>query len=242
MPNVNGCDALQRQIRQQLEALAEPGYRAFSCKLLPGIENILGVRLPALRKMAAEIVRGGWRQYLSTAEHDWFEQIMLHGMVIGLAPCDVSEKLAYAASFIPLIDNWSVCDSFCAGLKCAATHPEQVWAFLQPYLQSQSQYALRFGVVMLLHYVDQAYLERVLAALRQVRHEGYYVRMAVAWVLCECYLQFPQRVGEFLQQTRLDDFTFRKTLSKILESNRADAHHKAEARAMRTLLERRGRG
>lgn len=44
-------------IKEQLSLLAEPAYRDFSSSLLPGTEHILGVRLPALRKIA-----GSWQK------------------------------------------------------------------------------------------------------------------------------------------------------------------------------------
>ena len=49
----------------------------------PGTSNILGVRLPILRKLAKKIIRGDWRAYLASAQDQSFEEIMLQGMVIG---------------------------------------------------------------------------------------------------------------------------------------------------------------
>ena len=36
------------EIRKRLLDLAEPEYQKFSSSLLPGVENVLGVRLPKL--------------------------------------------------------------------------------------------------------------------------------------------------------------------------------------------------
>lgn len=47
------------------------------------------------------------------AETDYFEEVMLQGMVLGYVKTDLEEILRYIADFIPRIDNWSVCDSFC---------------------------------------------------------------------------------------------------------------------------------
>ena len=56
------------------------------------------------------------------------------------------------------IDNWSVCDSFCASLTIARRHPVPVWTFLKPYFGDCRPYFRRFGVVMLLdHYVTETY-------------------------------------------------------------------------------------
>ena len=59
------------EIRQALFKLAEADYARFSQALLPGIEGVLGVRLPALRRLAARIVReGDWNSYLLEGPED----------------------------------------------------------------------------------------------------------------------------------------------------------------------------
>jgi len=40
-------------IKAELVRLAEPEYAVFSRRLLPGTENVLGVRLPLLRLLSA---------------------------------------------------------------------------------------------------------------------------------------------------------------------------------------------
>ena len=56
--------------------------------------------------------------------------------------------------------------------------------FLQQYLASPREYELRFAVVMLMNYYnDDTYIDNTLKELNNVRHEGYYVKMAVAWAL-----------------------------------------------------------
>ena len=50
---------MNEQTRRRIEAAAEENYRQFNKSLLPGIENILGVRLPILHKMAKELIQQG---------------------------------------------------------------------------------------------------------------------------------------------------------------------------------------
>lgn len=209
-----------QEIRSTLEALSEPEFQRFSSSLLPGVEDVLGVRLPKLRALARKIVRGDWRGYLETASDDSFEERMLQGMVIGYADAPLPELLERTGKFVAKLDNWSVCDSFCASLKWVKGYQEEVWHFLQPYLADSREYPVRFGVVMLLdYYLDDRYIDQVLDRLDAVRHEGYYVRMAVAWALSMCYLRFPERTLGYLTGTcSLDDFTYNKALQKIVES------------------------
>ncbi|MBC8569323.1 DNA alkylation repair protein [Zongyangia hominis] len=225
---------MHQQIRERLLALSEPDFQRFTSRLLPGVGNILGVRLPALRRLAKEIARGDWRAYLDTAGTSSFEEIMLQGMVIGAASAPVEELLSSIAAFLPKIDNWSVCDSFCSGLKMARTYPEEVWSFLKPYLESPKEFEARFGAVMLLNYfVDEAHIGQVLPLLGAVPAQGYYARMAVAWALSICYLHFPEKTLAFLRQGDLDNFTYNKALQKIVESQCTDAATKAVMRAMK---------
>ena len=48
------CNA---HIRKQLGQLAEPKFQQFMAKLLPGVENILGVCLPMLRALAKQLAK-----------------------------------------------------------------------------------------------------------------------------------------------------------------------------------------
>ncbi len=221
-------------IREQILAKVDSDYQQFSASLLPTITNILGVRIPALRIMAKQIVKDDWRIYLQQADHEYFEEVMLQGMVIGYAQMDIEERLQYMTDFVPKIDNWSVCDRFCGGLKFTSTHQQPVWEFILPYLSSEHEYEVRFAVVMLLtYYVDEYYIQDVLSHLDRVQHEGYYVKMAVAWAISICYIHLPEPTMHYLQHNQLDRFTYNKALQKITESYRIDPETKHHIRSMR---------
>ncbi|WP_272037979.1 DNA alkylation repair protein [Paenibacillus sp. JJ-100] len=225
---------METPIRTQLRSLAEPEYQKFAASLIPNITNVLGVRLPAIRKIAKQIASGDWRTYLDMAEDEYFEEVMLQAMVIGHVQADLEELLTRIATFVPKIDNWSVCDSFCAGLKYTKLHPEAMWNFIQPYLKSDQEYEIRFGVVMLLNfYLDKPYIYEVLPLLDQIKHEAYYVKMAVAWAISMAYVRQPEVTMPYLQHNTLDDFTYNKALQKITESHRVTPEDKQRIRGMK---------
>ena len=151
-------------IRKELKALADPKYRKFHSYLLPGTDNILGVRIPQLRTMAKEIIKkDDWRPFVETANTNYYEETMLQGMIIGLAKMELEEQMKYVTMFIPRIDNWAVCDIFCSELKTSVKKgKENVWQFIQPYLKSSKEFEIRFGIVMLFHYVDDAHIDSLL--------------------------------------------------------------------------------
>lgn len=222
------------EITEKLFLLADPKYQEFQSSLCPGTNNIIGVRVPVLRGVAKEIVKSDWRAFLEKKKSDYYEEVMLQGMVIGLATMEMEERFSYLKKFIPQINNWAVCDVTCAGLKFARKHQEQVWDFLMPYLNSKREFEIRFGVVMLLDfYITQNYIEKVLEILNELKHEGYYVKMAVAWAISVCYIKFPKETMRLLQDNKLDNFTYNKALQKIVESYRVSKQDKEIIRAMK---------
>lgn len=201
---------------------------------MPGVKGVLGVRLPKLRKLARQIAKDDWRAYLKQAQDRSYEEIMLQGMVIGYAPIPDDEVFDVVRWFVPKIDNWSVCDSFCITWKYAKKHPEAVFDFLQPFLRAQDAFAVRFAVVMLLdYYAHSDWLPRVFAALDIVTHPDYYVCMAVAWAISMCCVADAEQTLAYLQRGTWDDFTHQKAIQKIVESRQIRQADKQRARALR---------
>ena len=225
----------RRRLREKVEALAEPEFQKFSASLIPGVTRLLGVRLPVLRNLAREEARGDWRELLEhPAQEPYAEEVMLDGMLTGLARMEPEERLEWVRRFVPRMDNWAVCDTFCAGLKFSKRHPEMVWDFIQPYLGHPDAWHVRFAVVMMLdHFITEDYVERVLELLDGVRQGDYYVSMAVAWAVSVCYVKFPALTLRYLRRSSLPDFPYNKALQKIIESLRVSPEDKELMRSMK---------
>lgn len=224
-----------QQIRDRLLEMREPDFQKFSAALIPGETRMLGVRLPALRALAKQLAKDeDWRAYLSAAPSDYFEEIMLRGMIIGAVRISAEERLAYIRSFVPEIDNWSVCDSFCAGLKFTKQNPDQVLAFLRPYCASKREFEVRFGYVMLMDFfLTEEYVGTALQEVYHFSHTGYYAKMAVAWLLATALAKFPEQALPCLNGAPLDDFTYFKAIQKALESYRVSDEIKQTLRDLR---------
>ena len=251
---------MRKEIRDRLNKMSDADYVKFSASLIPasGRGTMLGVRLPALRDYAKELSKGDWRQELSYEEDLYFEETMLRGMILGYACRDIEELFACLKAFIPRVQNWSVCDSVCSGLKLVEKYPEKTWDFLQPYLKSGEEFPCRVGLIMLLnHFVKLGedkkkisrkrsvtmadlqgqeetgdYLEPILQALDREFTEGYYAQMAAAWLLAELFVTYPVRTLRGLRELHLDAFTRKKAVQKIRESRIPDKEVKAYLREM----------
>lgn len=226
---------ITENIRKELQTLVDSKYQEFHSALVPGTENILGVRIPQLRVMAKEIAkRDDWRIFIEATDTKFYEEAMLQGMVIGRSKTALDEQMKYVKRFVPRIDNWAVCDIFCGELKSAVKKgKETVWQFIQPYLKSPQEFELRFGIVMLLHYIDEEHIDLLLKYADSFCHDAYYARMAMAWMISICFVKFPEKTMEYLKHSKLDNWTYNKSLQKTIESLRVDKRTKDVLRSMK---------
>ncbi|WP_296259756.1 DNA alkylation repair protein [uncultured Phocaeicola sp.] len=225
-------------IKEHLLQLAEQGNKKFTESLNPGVEHVLGIRVPDLRKLAARIAKDGWEAYLDTADTYYMEERMLQGMVLGcIRPdADIEVYLHRVTCFVWNINSWSVCDTFKfgGGKRFIEANKDRLWEYLKTWMRAEGEYEIRFGVVMAMQYfIDEEHIEELFSLYNAIRHEGYYVRMGVAWALSVCFVRFPERTLAYLKQNTLDNFTYNKALQKIIESYRVDAGTKDVIRAMK---------
>lgn len=206
---------------QYLKDIADDTYREFNQKLIPGAENMIGVRIPQLRAVAKEIARGNYKEYLQLCKQQTYEEIMLEGIVIGLSKESYNDFTGLVDGFADKIDNWAVCDCFCGGLKEIKKCRQPFFAYIEKYLCSDNPWHIRLGiVVMLSHYIEEPYISSVLQRCDDISHSHYYVKMAQAWLVSAAYAKFPAITHEYLLRAKLDNWTFNKAIQKIRESYR----------------------
>ncbi len=215
---------MYKKIRKDLINLQDEKFRQFNSVICPGAYDMLGIKVPVLRNYAQKLVKQGenFKDYIYFTETKYFEEVMLQGMLIGfIRNIDTKELLKIIENFVTKIDNWCICDIFCAGLKVVNKNKEIFWNFIQKYLKSDKEFELRFAVVMILSYfVQEEYLNKIFKIFNRINHNGYYVKMAVAWAVSVAFVKYQDKTFEFLKQNNLDDWTYNKSLQKIRESLR----------------------
>ncbi len=216
------------EIRKKLIELSDAKYKEFSAGLCPGVNiEMLGVRIPKIRKLAKEIVKDNPEEYLKNPQEKYFEELMLQALVIANLKIDLEKKKEYIISFVPKINSWAICDSFCVDLKDADKNPEFFWKIISKYFKSNKEYELRFAVVMLLdHYVKEEYIDKIFEVVDNIKNEEYYVEMGIAWLVAEMYIKFPKQTMEYLKNCKLNKFTYNKALQKARESYRVSKEEK----------------
>ena len=150
---------------------------------------------------------------------------------------DVEVYLERVTRFVHIINSWSVCDTFKfgGGKKFIEANRGRLWQYLKDWMQAEGEYEIRFGVVMSMQlFIDEEHIDELLRLYDHIRHEGYYVKMCVAWALAVCFVKFPDITLRYLQgPNSLDNFTYNKALQKITESYRVDAATKQTIKGMK---------
>ena len=227
------------KITNELILLKDEKYKEFNEKICPDTSlELLGIRVPILRKFAQKIVNSteyDVEEFLKNKDVKFFEEVQLQGFIIGYKKMNFENKLELIESFIPRIDSWGITDTFIPTLKVKNNDLKLYWDFILKYVKSDKEFEVRFAVVSMLdYYITENYVDEVIKILNSISHDGYYVKMAIAWTFAEIGIKYNDKVMNFLQRkNNLDKFTYNKTLQKMIESFRIDNSQKEILRKMK---------
>lgn len=209
-------------VREILFKNVDLKYAEFNRKLLPGTNNVLGVRMPVLRKTASDILNREWRNFLKI-ESEYHEEDLLKALVIANADMSFEERIALTRDFAPYVKNWAVCDLLCNDWEHDGDFDDELWALCDELFSSGEEFKMRIGAVMLLFkFINKNHIDRVLNRLVSVHHDGYYYKMGSAWALSYCYIQFPEKTEKVLTSGKLNPEIQNMTVRKVCESLRVD--------------------
>lgn len=200
------------------------------------IKNIktttFGISIPELRKFAKQIAKDDYKEFLDKNKNETFELRMLHAFVLGYAKDDIKTLLKYFDKFVPYVNDWAINDSVCQSFKITRKYPEVVWKYLMEYKNSAHEFESRIVSVMLLsHYLNDEYIDRVFEVLDELNTDDYYSQMGVAWAIATIMGKYSQKCINYLKSDKchLDKITFKKSIQKIKESFRVSDEYKKAA-------------
>ena len=225
---------MYEKFRSELISLADDEYRDFSMRGIPCERPFLGVRIPMIRNLVKKIPPENFSEFLNEKPIA-IEEVIARGFLISRLPYE--EMLKVFDSQVSLLDNWCTVDTFCASLRKTLKKHEEVFfdKKVEPLLKSENDFSVRAGLVFLLDfYVKPDYLPVIFDLVESLKNrKEYYVKMALAWLLAECFIKFPDETFSYLKSSNLDKWTFNKTISKISDSYRVDSELKKEVKKLR---------
>ncbi|MDE6597268.1 MAG: DNA alkylation repair protein [Clostridia bacterium] len=210
------------QFLDELKSLSDESYKAFHKKLLKNDNiNVLGVRVPALRKLAKKYAKSV--DELMSYPDEYYEVTFVKLSAVALLGYD--EFIKYVDRCVPLIDNWATCDCFTS--KCILKHRQDFLPYIEKYLSVDKEFYQRFALTTLLHfYVDEEYANLIFQSVQKGNTDYYYVHMAAAWLIAEMLVKYYDTAKNFLLKNLLDKKTHNKAIQKACESFRLSDEQK----------------
>ena len=211
-------------LTRQLETLAQDNesYAAFNKRIVNTKMPVIGVRVPDLRQLARELapdMSAADISKLLTAQNKSFDYVLLCGLLITHARLDDLVAIDLAKQYLPHVDSWAHIDIFVEKKRRFAG--ELWWDFALECLQNEDEFTVRYGVISLMtNFLDEAHIDQVFAALRNVRHDGYYVKMGLAWLYATTAVHFLELTLAELENEHIDAWTRNKAYQKMRESRR----------------------
>ena len=211
---------------EYLYSISDNNYRLFQSRIIPNT-NIIGINIPTLKKISKDVSKGNYDNFISLNKKTFFEEIMIHGLVIGYVKVPFNEKMRLLDQFIDFIDNWAVCDTICANMKDFKLNLDNGYEFIKKCLSSYDTYRIRVGLVLLLdYYINDIYIKDIFDICNNIKSDEYYVKMANAWLISMCYIKYPKLTLKFYRKNKLDKWTHNKAIQKTIESKRVSEEEK----------------
>ncbi|MGF6907218.1 DNA alkylation repair protein [Fusobacterium sp. PH5-44] len=207
-------------------------YKEFHLKILTKEQKerdkirLIGIRTPILRKIATEISKGKWKEFLSIEKKGYYEETIIRGFIIGKIK-NIEELIKYSKLFVKEIDNWAICDLFVGSSSVIRKNKEKYFNFIKTYENTENPWEMRFLLISLLsHYIEEDYLDYIFQITDKSELDHYYVKMGIAWLISIVYIKFPKQTKQYLKINNLSKWTNNKAIQKIRESLRVSLEEK----------------
>ena len=183
-------------------------YKNFNSKLVLK-NNLIGIRVPILKKIAKELAKGNYKEFISIMNHNYHEEVLIHGLILGY----IKDPMNYFDDYIKYMNDWQSCDITISNMKYFKYN--QDINYIKKYLYHRVGY-----VILLTYYIKDEYIDELDNIVDNYNSDNYYVKMAVAWLLSYLIIYDKNRAVKYLKKSKLDDFTYNKGIQKAIESKK----------------------
>ncbi len=221
-------------IQKRLLELSDEKNADFSAKLTPGIdrEKFLGVRIPASRKLAKEIIKENeHKDFLNSLPHKYYDENILHSILISEIK-DYDECIKYIDEFLPYVDNWAVCDTMSP--KTFKNKHERLMNDILRWVDSDQTYTIRFGLkILMAHFLDNDFKKEYLEIPAKIKSDKYYINMMIAWFYATALAKQWDSTIVYIENGVLDKWVHNKAIQKARESYRITAEKKEYLKSLK---------
>lgn len=218
--------------------LAEQAQSSAKCEFEKRIVNTalpcIAVPAPRLKEIVKEIVKGNAADFLKLTLWHNHSEVVVNGEVLTKLK-DFSEMCGFLDVYSQKVDNWAACDIL--KFKVTDKNADDFARLAKRYFKDALPFRRRIALIIMFKFIERD-VDLVFELAGGLTDETeYYVNMANAWLVCECFIKNRTKTLEFLQRKRLNAFTVNKAVSKMRDSFRVSAEDKEMLKSFRVNKE-----
>ena len=113
-------------------------------------------------------------------------------------------------------------------------YPKEVFEFLKEMKESNNEWEIRIiAVTLLSHFLNDEYIDEVIEILDNLKAQTYMAKMGIAWAFATIMAKYEDKMFIYLNNSKLDDWTYNKALTKMKESYRVSESAKEKIKLMK---------
>lgn len=219
-------EAEYKEFTEYLNSFAEEEYKKFSHALIPETPDMLGIRIPVLRRIAKEILKGNFTEFLELRKGKSHEEGIVEGLVMAGAKLPYPQMLKLMKRYSGIIYNWAMCDTVV--FKGIRKHRAEFFHDVDWFLESENPWVIRCGLLHLMNfYLDSEYILAVLEKILAVKSDFYYVEMMISWFLATAVAKCREETISALRSGGFSPRVMKMTAQKVRDSRRVSESDKA---------------
>lgn len=191
-------------------------------------KKVLAIKSNILKNIAKEIYKGNFQSFLDYMLHNYHEEIIINAFIINKIK-DYKLKTKYLSKYLKYIDNWASCDT----LKF--DNNNKYLELSEKYIEKSNNFTKRVGIIILFTFI-KTNINEIFEILKKINSNDYYVNMAYAWILCECFIKKPKETINFLENNQINTFVINKMVSKINDSYRVTKEEKEKMKKYKKII------
>lgn len=173
--------------------------------------------------LVKEIKKGNFYEFLDNVAIT----TLMHSLVFAFLLNEIRDFSLYEKyldKLVLTIDNWATCDT----LNFKKIDSVNLKNLSNKYLNNPHPFARRIGVNVYFELIKrEGYIDDVFKVLNGLKNETeYYVNMASAWLLAECFVKHKEKTLEYFKNNNANPFIINKGISKIRDSFRVSKEDK----------------
>ncbi len=194
--------------------------------------DCLAILSKDIQHITGQILKGNYMTFVSLQRYDNYPLVTILGhLICKIKDFDTMKK--YLDMYSEKVDNWANCDQL--KFKINKDNESNFWQLINEYIVSPLTYRRRIALIILFNFINNPNIDRVLSICNSLYNEKeYYVNMANAWLLCECFIKQKDKTLSFITgKHKINSFTLNKTISKCCDSYRVSIEDKTTLKKYR---------